>query len=57
MAQRFFCRLILAGAKYPRQSIVNPSTQEAIRIYRADKNYSRFYHNFLIESDNDRSSL
>jgi RHS repeat-associated protein len=40
-----------------RQSIVNPSTQEAIRIYRADKNYSRFYHNFLIESDNGRSSL
>ncbi|CAC9570535.1 RHS repeat-associated core domain-containing protein [thiotrophic endosymbiont of Bathymodiolus puteoserpentis (Logatchev)] len=40
-----------------RQSIINPSTQEAMRIYRTDKNYSRFYHNFLIESDNGRSSL
>ncbi|WP_241502550.1 RHS repeat-associated core domain-containing protein, partial [Bathymodiolus azoricus thioautotrophic gill symbiont] len=40
-----------------RQSIINPSTQEAMRIYRTDKNYSRFYRNFLIESDNGRSSL
>ncbi len=40
-----------------RNNIVNPSTEEAIKIYQADKNYLNFYRNFLIESDNGRSSL
>jgi hypothetical protein len=40
-----------------RQSITNPSTNEAIEIYLADRNYSNFYRNFLIKSDNGRSSL
>ncbi len=40
-----------------RQSITNPSTNEAIEIYLADRNYPKFYRNFLIKSDNGRSSL
>ncbi|CAC9434285.1 hypothetical protein [uncultured Gammaproteobacteria bacterium] len=40
-----------------RQSITNPSTNEAIEIYQADRNYPKFYRNFLIKSDNGRSSL
>jgi hypothetical protein len=32
-----------------RNNIVNPSTEEAIKIYQADKNYLNFYRNFLIE--------
>jgi hypothetical protein len=31
-----------------RNNIVNPSTEEAIKIYQADKNYLNFYRNFLI---------
>jgi hypothetical protein len=30
---------------------------KAIKIYRADGNYPKFYRNFLIKSDNGRSSL
>jgi hypothetical protein len=40
-----------------RQSITNPSTNEAIEIYLADSNYPKIYRNFLIKSDNGRSSL
>ncbi|CAC9466786.1 hypothetical protein [uncultured Gammaproteobacteria bacterium] len=40
-----------------RRSITNPSTNEAIEIYQADRNYPKFYRNFLIKSDNGRSSL
>jgi hypothetical protein len=39
------------------QGITNPSTNEAIEIYKMDRNYPRFYRNFLIESDNGRPSL
>jgi hypothetical protein len=39
------------------QDITNPSTNEAIEIYKMDRNYPRFYRNFLIESDNGRPSL
>jgi hypothetical protein len=28
-----------------------------LEIYRADRNYPKFYRNFLIKSDNGRSSL
>jgi hypothetical protein len=35
----------------------NDSTQEAIKIYKADRDYPRFYRNFLIKSDNGRFSL
>jgi hypothetical protein len=55
---------LLAGAKYPRipsrggrGSSTNPSTNEAIEIYKMDRNYPRFYRNFLIESNNGRPSL
>ncbi|CAB5501019.1 hypothetical protein AZO1586I_735, partial [Bathymodiolus thermophilus thioautotrophic gill symbiont] len=40
-----------------RQNITNPSTNEVIKIYKTDKNYPRFYNNFLRNSDNGRSSL
>jgi hypothetical protein len=40
-----------------RHNIINPSTEEAIKIYQTDRNYLNFYRNFLIESDNGRSSL
>ncbi|VVH57177.1 hypothetical protein BSPCLSOX_2611 [uncultured Gammaproteobacteria bacterium] len=40
-----------------RNNITNPSTEEAIKIYQADRNYLNFYRNFLIKSDNGRSSL
>ncbi|CAC9435133.1 hypothetical protein [uncultured Gammaproteobacteria bacterium] len=40
-----------------QQNITNPSTNEAMEIYRADRNYPKFYRNFLIKSDNGRSSL
>ncbi len=40
-----------------REGIVNPSTEEAIKIYRADGNYPKFYRNFASGSDNGRSSL
>jgi hypothetical protein len=40
-----------------RQNITNPSTNETIKIYKADRNYPRFYNNFLRNSDNGRSSL
>ncbi|VVH57122.1 hypothetical protein BSPCLSOX_899 [uncultured Gammaproteobacteria bacterium] len=39
------------------KSITNDSTQEAIKIYKADRDYPRFYRNFLIKSDNGRFSL
>jgi hypothetical protein len=35
---------------FGRQSITNPSTNEAIEIYLADRNYPKFYRNFLIKS-------
>ncbi len=38
------------------KSITNDSTQEAIKIYKADRNYPRFYRNFFINSDNGRFS-
>jgi hypothetical protein len=40
-----------------RQSITNPSTNEAIEIYLTDRNYPKFYRNFLKNSDNGRFSL
>ncbi len=40
-----------------RHNITNPSTNETIKIYKADRNYPRFYNNFLKNSDNGRSSL
>ncbi|SSC08931.1 RHS repeat-associated core domain-containing protein [bacterium endosymbiont of Bathymodiolus sp. 5 South] len=40
-----------------QQNITNPSANEAMEIYRADRNYPKFYRNFLIKSDNGRSSL
>ena len=43
--------------KMLRQGITNPSTNEAIEIYKTDRNYPRFYNNFLRNSDNGRSSL
>jgi hypothetical protein len=58
MAQWFFCRLILASAKYSRiPSRGGRGSSADIKGIFGDKNYSRFYHNFLIESDNGRSSL
>ncbi len=40
-----------------QQNITNPSTNVAMEIYRANRNYPNFYRNFLINSDNGRSSL
>jgi hypothetical protein len=40
-----------------RHNITNPSTNETIKIYKADRDYPRFYNNFLRNSDNGRSSL
>ncbi|CAC9434926.1 hypothetical protein [uncultured Gammaproteobacteria bacterium] len=40
-----------------RYHAINPSVSKAIKIYRADGNYPKFYRNFLIKSDNGRSSL
>ena len=37
--------------------ITNDSTNEAIKIYQADRNYPKFYRNFLKNSDNGRFSL
>jgi RHS repeat-associated protein len=42
--------------KILRQNITNHSTNEVIKIYQTDKNYPRFYNNFLRNSDNGRSS-
>ena len=39
------------------ETIINDSTNEAIKIYKVDINYPRFYRNFLIKSDNGRFSL
>ncbi|CAC9542485.1 hypothetical protein [uncultured Gammaproteobacteria bacterium] len=39
------------------ETIINDSTNETIKIYKADINYPRFYRNFLIKSDNGRFSL
>jgi hypothetical protein len=39
-----------------RQNITNSSTNEVIKIYKTDRNYPRFYNNFLRNSDNGRSS-
>jgi hypothetical protein len=33
------------------QTITNDSTNEAIKIYQADRNYPKFYRNFLTKSD------
>jgi hypothetical protein len=33
-----------------RHNITNPSTNETIKIYKADRNYPRFYNNFLKNS-------
>jgi hypothetical protein len=38
--------------KILRQNITNHSTNEVIKIYQTDKNYPRFYNNFLRNSDN-----
>jgi hypothetical protein len=43
--------------KILRQNITNHSTNEVIKIYQTDRNYPRFYNNFLRNSDNGRSSL
>jgi hypothetical protein len=32
-----------------QQNITNPSTNEAMEIYRADRNYPKFYRNFLFK--------
>jgi hypothetical protein len=40
-----------------RHNITNPSTNETIKIYKADRDYPRFYNNFLRNSDNGRSSV
>jgi hypothetical protein len=37
--------------------ITNDSTNEAIKIYQTDRNYPKFYRNFLKNSDNGRFSL
>jgi RHS repeat-associated protein len=39
------------------KTITNESTNEAIKIYQADRNYPKFYRNFLTKSDNGRFSL
>ncbi|CAC9656721.1 RHS repeat-associated core domain-containing protein [bacterium endosymbiont of Bathymodiolus sp. 5 South] len=39
------------------ETITNDSTNEAIKIYQADRNYPKFYRNFLTKSDNGRFSL
>jgi hypothetical protein len=33
-----------------RYHAINPSVSKAIKIYRADGNYPKFYRNFLIKS-------
>jgi hypothetical protein len=40
-----------------QQNISNPSAKEAMEIYRTDRNYPKFYRNFVGSSDNGRSSL
>jgi hypothetical protein len=40
-----------------RHNITNPSTNETLKIYKAARDYPRFYNNFLRNSDNGRSSL
>jgi hypothetical protein len=36
--------------KILRQNITNHSTNEVIKIYQTDRNYPRFYNNFLRNS-------
>jgi hypothetical protein len=33
------------------ETITNDSTNEAIKIYQADRNYPKFYRNFLTKSE------
>jgi hypothetical protein len=35
-----------------QQNISNPSAKEAMEIYRTDRNYPKFYRNFVGSSDN-----
>jgi hypothetical protein len=39
------------------KTITNESTNEVIKIYQADRNYPKFYRNFLTKSDNGRDDL
>jgi hypothetical protein len=38
-------------------SSLSYASNEVIKIYQTDRNYPRFYNNFLRNSDNGRSSL